>query len=98
MRENISAEVRSLVERVRRYSALPVTVGFGISKPEHVREVWSYADGAVVGSRLVLEIENHLGSPQLVENVVGPTRELRDMYLILLMNLQLSGDSIQNAF
>jgi len=63
-----------------------------------VREVWSYADGAVVGSRLVLEIENHLGSPQLVENVVGPTRELRDMYLILLMNLQLSGDSIQNAF
>lgn len=69
MRENISAEIRSIAERVRRYSNLPVAVGFGISKPEHVHEVWSYADGAVVGSRLVLEIENNLGSPDLVEKV-----------------------------
>jgi tryptophan synthase alpha chain len=76
MRENISAEVRSIVERVRRYSTLPVAVGFGISKPEHVREVWSYADGAVVGSRLVLEIENNMGSPGLVESVGRLEREL----------------------
>jgi tryptophan synthase alpha chain len=78
MRENISAEVRSIVERVRRYSTLPVAVGFGISKPEHVREVWSYADGAVVGSRLVLEIENNLSSPGLVESVARLARELRE--------------------
>jgi tryptophan synthase alpha chain len=77
MRENISAEVRLIVERVRRYSTLPVAVGFGISKPEHVRDVWSYADGAVVGSRLVLEIENNLSSPRLVESVAQLTRELR---------------------
>jgi tryptophan synthase alpha chain len=76
MRENISAEVRSIVERVRRYSTLPVAVGFGISKPEHVREVWSYADGAVVGSRLVLEIESNLDSPGLVESVARLAREL----------------------
>jgi tryptophan synthase alpha chain len=76
MRENISAEVRSIAERVRRYSTLPVAVGFGISNPEHVREVWSYADGAVVGSRLVLEIENNLGSPGLVEKVGRLAREL----------------------
>jgi tryptophan synthase alpha chain len=76
MRENISAEVRSIAERVRRYSTLPVAVGFGISKPEHVREVWSYADGAVVGSRLVLEIENNLDSPGLVERVARLAREL----------------------
>jgi tryptophan synthase alpha chain len=78
MRENISAEVRSIAERVRRYSTLPVAVGFGISKPEHVREVWSYADGAVVGSRLVLEIENNLSSPGLVESVARLVRELRE--------------------
>jgi tryptophan synthase alpha chain len=77
MRENISAEVRSIAERVRRYSALPVAVGFGISTPEHVREVWSYADGAVVGSRLVLEIENNLDSPRLVESMAELARELR---------------------
>jgi tryptophan synthase alpha chain len=77
MRESDSAQVRRLVERVRRYSNLPVAVGFGISKPEHVRDVWSYADGAVVGSRLVLEIENNLGAPQLADKVAQLARELK---------------------
>jgi tryptophan synthase alpha chain len=78
MRENPWSEVKKLVERVRRYSNLPVAVGFGISKPEHVRDVWDYADGAVVGSRLVLEIEEHLGSQQLVDRVARLARELRE--------------------
>jgi tryptophan synthase alpha chain len=77
MRESDSAQVRKLVERVRRHSSLPVAVGFGISKPEHVRDVWSYADGAVVGSRLVLEIENNLGATQLVDKVARLAQELK---------------------
>src|SRR5262249_15796844 len=77
MRESVATEVRGLVERVRRQTALPVAVGFGISKPAHVRDVWGYADGAVVGTRLVLEIENQLGSPQLVERVAQLVRELQ---------------------
>lgn len=77
MRESDSAQVRKLVERVRRHSSLPVAVGFGISKPEHVRDVWSYADGAVVGSRLVLEIENNLGAPELVDKVARLAQELK---------------------
>jgi tryptophan synthase alpha chain len=76
IRDTISAEVRSIVERVRRYSPLPVAVGFGISTHDHVREVWSYADGAVVGSRLVFEIEENLNSPYLVEKVARLAREL----------------------
>jgi tryptophan synthase alpha chain len=78
MRESDSAQVRTLVERVRRHSNLPVAVGFGVSKPEHVRDVWSYADGAVVGSRLVLEIEGHLGLPQLVDRVAQLARDLKE--------------------
>jgi len=78
MRENIWSEVRKLVERVRRHSNLPIAVGFGISKPEHVRDVWSYADGAVVGTRLVLEIENNLGTPQMVDKVARLARELKE--------------------
>jgi len=78
MRESDSAQVRTLVERVRRRSNLPVAVGFGVSKPEHVRDVWSYADGAVVGSRLVQEIENNLGSPQLVDKVARLARYLKE--------------------
>lgn len=46
-------EVSGLVGRVRSCSDLPVCVGFGITKPEHVRSVCQVADGAVVGSWLV---------------------------------------------
>lgn len=72
----LSQNVQTIVERVRNYTDLPIAVGFGISTHEHVQAVWSYADGAVVGSRLVLEIEKNLGAPQLVENVALLTRQL----------------------
>jgi tryptophan synthase alpha subunit len=42
-----------MVRRIRAVSSLPVALGFGISKPEHVREVGRWADAAVVGSALV---------------------------------------------
>jgi tryptophan synthase alpha chain len=80
VRENISLTISDLVARVRRQTSLPVAVGFGISTPIHVREVWGYADAAVVGSRLVLEIENNLGSPQLpslVDRVAQLAHELK---------------------
>jgi len=77
VRESMSLAVGGLVERVKQNSSLPVAVGFGISTPQHVREVCSYADAAVVGSRLVLEIEHNLDSPQLVERVAKLARELK---------------------
>jgi tryptophan synthase alpha chain len=45
-----------LVARIRKASNLPVALGFGIARPEHVREVLRYADAAVVGSALVQTI------------------------------------------
>ena len=44
---------RDLVKRLRNLTDLPLCVGFGISQPEHVREVGEFADGAIVGSALV---------------------------------------------
>lgn len=41
------------LERVRKHTKKRFVVGFGISKPEHVRHVWRFADGAVVGSALI---------------------------------------------
>lgn len=46
-------EVQGLVSRIKPHTDLPVCVGFGISRPEHVRMVCQVADGAVVGSSLV---------------------------------------------
>jgi tryptophan synthase alpha chain len=52
-RDAVSSSAAPLVARIRAASPLPIAVGFGISRPEHVREVMGYADAAVVGSALV---------------------------------------------
>jgi tryptophan synthase alpha chain len=56
-RSEIASSVRPLVERARRFTDLPLAVGFGISTPAQVEEVEVYADAAVVGSALVHAIE-----------------------------------------
>jgi tryptophan synthase alpha chain len=52
-RDRLAAGARELVQRIRTVTTLPVALGFGISKPEHVREVGRWAEAAVVGSALV---------------------------------------------
>jgi tryptophan synthase alpha chain len=52
-RDHLADGAKGMVERIRRVSDLPVALGFGISRPEHVREVGRWADAAVVGSSLV---------------------------------------------
>jgi tryptophan synthase alpha chain len=56
-RERVSDDARTLVERVRRFTTLPIALGFGISKPEHAKEAWQFADAVVVGSALVRLID-----------------------------------------
>ena len=75
-REEMSAEAEKLVKRVRRFSDLPIAVGFGISTPEHVIGVWRFADAAVVGSTLVAEIERHSNRVELVTAVGKLARDL----------------------
>jgi tryptophan synthase alpha chain len=52
-RDVVADGAEEMVRRIRAVSDLPVALGFGISKPEHVREVGRWADAAVVGSALV---------------------------------------------
>lgn len=56
-RANLSDAAETLVERVRKYTDLPVAVGFGISTREQIQATWRFADAAVVGSAIVAEIE-----------------------------------------
>lgn len=51
-----SSDAENLVRRLRKFTDLPIAVGFGISTKEQVAEVWKYADAAVVGSAIVAEI------------------------------------------
>jgi tryptophan synthase alpha chain len=52
-RDTVAASAEPLVTRIRQASALPVALGFGISRPEHVASVSAFADAAVVGSAIV---------------------------------------------
>lgn len=52
-RDAVAGTARPVVEAVRKVTTLPVALGFGISRPEHVRQACEYADAAVVGSALV---------------------------------------------
>ena len=55
-------ELVGFIRLLREHTTNPIAVGFGISSPEHVEAVWSEADGAVVGSALVQEIEKGIAA------------------------------------
>lgn len=52
-RDAVAVSARPLADRIRAVTTLPIALGFGVSRPEHVREVGAFADAAVVGSALV---------------------------------------------
>jgi tryptophan synthase alpha chain len=56
-KDQLAEELPALARRVRRFTDLPVAIGFGISQPGHVSLLGGLADAAVVGSALVEEIE-----------------------------------------
>jgi len=75
-RQEMSSAAQQLVGRVRKFTDLPVAVGFGISKPEQVAEVWNYADAAVVGSAIVNEVATGGTSTDVVDRVRAFVRGL----------------------
>jgi tryptophan synthase alpha chain len=60
-RQQLPEDARKLVRRIRKYTKLPVAVGFGISTPEQFAAVGEFADGVVVGSAIVEMIERNPG-------------------------------------
>lgn len=75
-RQDTSATAKELVERVRKFTDLPVAVGFGISTRKQIEDVWQYADGAVVGSAIVAEIERSGKDGKATEKVAEFVRSI----------------------
>ena len=67
--QSLTGDAESLVARIRRWSGLPVAVGFGISNSEHVAQVGKFADAAVVGSAIVELIEK--STPEAAPDAVA---------------------------
>jgi tryptophan synthase alpha chain len=60
-RQQLTEDASALVRRLRKYTELPVAVGFGISTAEQFNAVGKFADAAVVGSAIVQTVERNPG-------------------------------------
>lgn len=76
-RSDVADSAEALATRVRAETSRPLALGFGFSRPEHVRAVGRWADAAVVGSALVQVVADHAGNPDLGGEVERYIRWLR---------------------
>src|SRR5262249_29527460 len=76
-RGELPADMAMQIAAIRRVTAMPVCVGFGISTPAQVAAVGRVADGAVVGSAIVRLVESRAGSASLVDDVGKFIAELK---------------------
>jgi len=72
-RDHLAAGLGDYLERIRRHTDVPLTVGFGISTPEHVAEVGRHAEGAIVASALI----NYLDTLPEEDQPAAATRFVR---------------------
>lgn len=77
VRDTVSQSAQELAARVRAETPMPLALGFGVSRPDHVREIGRCADAAVVGSALVQVIADHGRSSDLLGEVERYVRWLR---------------------
>ena len=73
-RQQLPEDAPALVRRLRKYTKLPIAVGFGISTTEQFSAVGNFADAAVVGSAIVQTIERNPGKE--AESVAQFVRQL----------------------
>jgi tryptophan synthase alpha chain len=76
-RTQVASGAEAMVRRIRTHTAMPIALGFGISRPEHVAEVCAYADAAVVGSALVSVVGEAGTAADLIPRVENYVRWLR---------------------
>lgn len=68
-RSKVAVKLKDAVKQIRKYSSLPVGIGFGISTPEQVRSVSRWGDGVIVGSAIIDRIEKYRGEKDLPQKI-----------------------------
>jgi tryptophan synthase alpha chain len=77
VRDHVAPGAEELAARIRAETSLPLALGFGISQPDHVRQIGQWADAAVVGSGLVRVIAQNTDAADLVGRVESYVRWLK---------------------
>jgi tryptophan synthase alpha chain len=73
---SVAESVQPLVEKIRSLTSSPLAVGFGVSKPEHVRAIGAYADGVIIGSAIMRAVEENAATPDLESRLEAFMRSL----------------------
>lgn len=68
-RRERSSEAERLVRRIRTITDMPAAVGFGVSTPEQVRHTAGFADGVIVGSRIIQSVQEKEDTHGLVQSL-----------------------------
>lgn len=78
-RSTISESLQQQLHQLRSMTDLPLCVGFGVSRPEHVKQLREFADGVIVGSALVRKLEHAGDKPvEALESIGALVRELAE--------------------
>jgi len=77
-KDSLPEELPPMVRRVRKFTSLPIAVGFGISVPAQVTVLGGIADAVVVGSSLVAEIEKASSASDAAEAIAARVKKLKD--------------------
>jgi tryptophan synthase alpha chain len=67
---NLAEDLNERIRVIREHTGLPIVVGFGVSKSEHVATIAKVADGVVVGSALVNCIANNLSNKKKINDAL----------------------------
>lgn len=79
LRRNLSKDLFANLNKIKRHIAKPVCVGFGVSSPRQVKEIYRIADGVIVGSAVIKNIKQNLKMTDLVKRVVAFVQKLKDV-------------------
>jgi len=66
-RDQLNSEVFSFLQKLKKLVDKPVAVGFGISKKEHITQLKKYADGVIIGSKIIEAIRNNENIEDLIK-------------------------------
>ncbi len=76
-RDKLPEALKQQLQQLRSLTDLPLCVGFGVSRPEHVTQLREFADGVIVGSAVVRKLESAKKSPEAaLREIAALVREL----------------------
>ena len=77
-RQALPADLMRHLRVIKKITHKPICVGFGVSGPQQVKQIYKIADGVIVGSAIVEKIKENIGKPDLVKRVSSFVKNLKE--------------------